>query len=261
MNKKIEYLEGFTFFGNDDVVLLEEEHHLPTPNTIGKSPINKKIRIDSGSTDDDILSPDILSQLPSANRQVPDFDAISVFLSPQNEMNEDIIYTLGTFSLDEFLGDPRDQISGSYPQIEKLKNHYFKKLEKGSQKQNIFDFTRWIQFIDHTLFDLIKQFVPQRSTTKTGLLIEPHYLERTKFARELPVVDYGITMTEGSYQTFDFQIDPERAFTIDSSVGGGNVVTTNNLLQIEQTTGVTRGLYDFDEFIDDPLESPDKLSF
>ena len=36
------------------------------------------------------------------------------------------------------------------------------------------------------------------------------------------------------YQTFDFQIDPERAFTIDSSVGGGNVVTTNNFLR---TTG------------------------
>ena len=185
-NEKINYLNGFTFFEDGDVVLLEEEHHLPTPNTIGKSPINKKIRIDSGSTDDDILSPDILSQLPTSQRQVPDFDDISVFLSPQNEINEDIIYTLGTFSLDEFLGDPRDQISGSYPQIEILKNHYFRKLEKGSQKQNIFDFTRWVQFIDHTLFDLIKQFVPQKSTTKTGLLIEPHYLERAKFNRFHP---------------------------------------------------------------------------
>lgn len=185
-NEKIDYLDGFTFFENDSIVLLEEEHHLPTPNTIGKSPINKKIRIDSGSTDDDILSPDILSQLPTPLRQVPDFDAISVFLSPQNEINEDIIYTLGTFSLDEFLGDPRDQTSNSYPQIEILKNHYFRKLEKGSQKQNIFDFTRWVQFIDHTLFDLIKQFVPQKSTTKTGLLIEPHYLERSKFQRFHP---------------------------------------------------------------------------
>ena len=185
-NEKIDYLDGFTFFENDNIILLEEEHHLPTPNTIGKSPINKKIRIDSVATDDDILSPDISSQLPSSLVNVPDFDAISVFLSPQNEINEDIIYTLGTFSLDEFLGDPRDQTLNSWPQIEILKNHYFRKLEKGSQKQNIFDFTRWVQFIDHTLFDLIKQFVPQKSTTKTGLLIEPHYLERAKFQRFHP---------------------------------------------------------------------------
>ena len=185
-NEKIDYLNGFTFFENDSIILLEEEHHLPTPNTIGKSPINKKIRIDPVATDDDILSPDISSQLPSSLVNVPDFDAISVFLSPQNEINEDIIYTLGTFSLDEFLGDPRDQTLNSWPQIEILKNHYFRKLEKGSQKQNIFDFTRWVQFIDHTLFDLIKQFVPQKSTTKTGLLIEPHYLERAKFQRFHP---------------------------------------------------------------------------
>ena len=56
---------------------------------------------------------------------------------------------------------------------------------------------------------MIEQFVPAKANLKTGLLIEPHYLERNKFERELPVVDYGITMTEGSYQTLDFQIDPE----------------------------------------------------
>ncbi len=76
---------------------------------------------------------------------------------------------------------------------------------------------------------MIKDFTPAKANLKTGLVIEPHYLERTKFARELPVVNYGTTMTQGSYQTLDFQIDPERAFTIDSSVGGGNVVTTNSV--------------------------------
>ena len=40
--------------------------------------------------------------------------------------------------------------------------------------------------IEHTLFDLIKQSIPQKSTTKTGLLIEPHYLERAKFQRFHP---------------------------------------------------------------------------
>ena len=187
-NTDIDYLDGFTYFSNNNVELLVEEHHLPTPNTIGKSPVNNKIRIDKGTTDDDILSPDILSRLPSSERQVPDFSNIGVFLSPQNEINEDIIYTLGTFSLDEFLGDPREETSETYEDFKPLVDQYFKKLKKGKDRYNIFDFTRWVSFLDHTLFDLIKKFTPQKSIDKTGVLIEPHFLERSKFRRYHPIV-------------------------------------------------------------------------
>ncbi len=198
-NQNIEYLEGFTYFLNTDVELLNETHHLPTPNTIGKSPLNQKVYIDSGSTDDDILSPDILSQLPITERQVPDFNNIGVFLSPQNEINEDIIYTLGTFSLDEFLGDPREETLDTYTSFGPLFRQYFKKLEKGKDRYNIWDFTRWMQFLDHTLFELIKKFTPQKSIDKTGLLIEPHFLERPKFKRHHPITsrpEYDGTIQE-----------------------------------------------------------------
>ena len=187
-NIDIDYLEGFTLFNNSNVELLQEEHHLPTPNTIGKSPVNNKVRIDKGTTDDNILSPDILSQLPSSERQVPDFSNIGVYLSPQNEINEDIIYTLGTFNLDEFLGDPREETSETYEDFKPLVDQYFKKLKKGKDRYNIFDFTRWVSFLDHTLFDLIKKFTPQKSIDKTGVLIEPHFLERSKFRRYHPIV-------------------------------------------------------------------------
>tara|TARA_R110001632_G_scaffold66018_2_gene156141 strand:- start:8 stop:5611 length:5604 start_codon:yes stop_codon:yes gene_type:complete len=186
-NQNINYLDGFTYFQATDVELLNEIHHLPTPNTIGKSPLNQKVYIDSGSTDDDILSPDILSQLPITERQVPDFNNIGVFLSPQNEINEDIIYTLGSFSLDEFLGDPREETLETYTSFEPLFTQYFKKLKKGTDRYNIWDFTRWMQFLDHTLFELIKKFTPQKSIDKTGLLIEPHFLERPKFKRHHPI--------------------------------------------------------------------------
>jgi hypothetical protein len=198
-NQTVNYLNGFTYFNDKDVELIVETHHIPTPNTIGKSPINRKVYIDKGTTDDDILSPDILSRLPSTERQVPDFSNIGIYLSPQNEVNEDIIYTLGTFSLDEFLGDPREETSGEYTSFKPLIDQYFKKLEKGKDRYNIWDFTRWMQFLDHTLFDLIKQFVPQKSTTKTGLLIEPHFLERTKFKRHHPIInrpEYNGTIQE-----------------------------------------------------------------
>ena len=103
---------------------------------------------------------------------------------------------------------------------------------------------------------MIEQWVPMKANLKTGLLIEPHYLERNKFARELPVVDYGTTMTPGSYQTLDFQIDPERQFTL----GGSSVITTNNLLTTtgsnnqrqEQGTNVT---IDIDDYVLDETQN------
>jgi len=63
----------------------------------------------------------------------------------------------------------------------------------------------------------VEQFVPAKANLKTGLLIEPHYLERSKFARELPVINYGTTMTQGSFQTIKGQIDPEKSIHLQSS--------------------------------------------
>ncbi len=220
------YLDGFTYFSNNDVELLVEDHHLPTPNTIGKSPVNRKIYIDSGSTDDNILSPDILSQLPITERQVPDFSNVGIYLSPQNELTEDIIYTLGTFNLDEFLGDPRESKDDFYSKFKELQNQYFKKLKRGEDKYNVRDFTRWIQYLDYTLFELIKQFTPQKAVNKTGLLIEPHVLERSKFKRHNPI-----------------QSDA-RANVISSSVFDSTIqeITAsfnknNNYSQLDNTTG------------------------
>jgi len=53
----------------------------------------------------------------------------------------------------------------------------------------MFDYIRLIQFIDHTLFKVVEQFVPAKANLKTGLLIEPHYLERQKFARQIPTFE------------------------------------------------------------------------
>ena len=166
------------------------------------------------------------------DRQPPDYEDLGVFFSPTNEINEDIIYQLGAFRLDDYIGSPlpSTQTASNYEDLKTLKDIYFKRVNK---RYNYWDYIKTIQYIDHTLFKIVEQFVPFKANLKTGLLIEPHYLERSKFARELPVVDYGTTMTQGSYQTIDFQIDPERAFTLSDS----SVVTTNNLSPITGSDG------------------------
>jgi hypothetical protein len=200
-----------------------ENHYLPTPDTVGISTTSEKVRIDTGTIDDDILSTTIRSEDSMLDRQPPDYEDLGVFFSPTNEINEDIIYQLGAFRLDDYIGSPLPsaQTSSNYGDLKTIKDIYFKRVNK---RYNYWDYIKTIQYIDHTLFKIVEQFVPFKANTKTGLLIEPHYLERSKFARELPVVDYGTTMTQGSYQTIDFQIDPERAFTLSDS----SVVTINN---------------------------------
>ena len=194
---------------------------------------SEKVRIDTGTIDDNLLSTTIKSETSVLDRQPQDFEDLGVFFSPTTEINEDIIYQLGTFRLDDFIGSPLPsaQTSPNYKDLAPLRKEYFKRYK---DKYNYWDYTKLIQYVDHTLFKLIEQFVPAKANLKTGLLIEPHYLERNKFARELPVIEDGITMTPGSYQTFDLRIDPERQFTLEGAMGGGNVVTTNNLLN---TTG------------------------
>ena len=241
--------------GNERYEEVVETHHLPTPDTVGASMTSEKVRLDTGVIDDDILSVVKKSETSALDRQPQDFEDLGVFFSPTTELNEDIVYQLGAFRLDDYIGSPLPsaQTSSNYSDLKDIRDEYFKRVKN---KYNYWDYTKLIQYVDHTLFKLIEQFVPMKANLKTGLLIEPHYLERNKFARELPVIDYGVTMTQGSYQTFDFQVDPERQFNLD----GSSVVTTNilssttgsNGFKTEQGTNVT---IDIDDYILDEIQN------
>ena len=138
--------------------------------------------------DRSILSFDIRSEESTLDRQPLDYNDLGVFFSPQAEINEDIVYTLGAFRMDDYIGDPTHQSLAEYPDLENLKLEYFRKY-LNSHRQNMFDYIKLIQYLDHTLFKVVEQFVPAKANLKTGLLIEPHYLERQKFARQIPTFE------------------------------------------------------------------------
>ena len=230
-----------------------EDHFHPTPDTVGASMTSEKVRIDEGVIDDDILSLRVKSEISTLDRQPQDFEDLGVFFSPTTELNEDIVYQLGAFRLDDFIGSPliSDQTGSVYADLIPLRKEYFKRVKR---RYNYWDYVKLIQYIDHTLFKMVEQFVPAKANLKTGLLVEPHYLERAKFPRELPELTEGQTMTPGSYNTLDFQLDPEKAFTLEGTLGGGNVVTTNNLLRTTGSNGQrqeqgTNFTIDIDDYI------------
>ena len=256
-NISVNYIDSSSIMTSMSIQQWEEStetHHHITPDTVGISMTSEKVRIDTGTIDDDILSINVKSEVSTLDRQPQDYEDLGIFLSPTTEINEDIVYTLGAFRLDDLIGSPLPsaQTASLYTDLKHLRKQYFKKVKR---RFNYWDYIKTIQYIDHTLFKLIEQWVPFKANTKTGLLIEPHYLERTKFARELPVIDDGQTMISGSYNTIHADVKGE---SIDefyslksSSMGGGNVVTTNNFnnsilratgsngLRLEQGTNFT----------------------
>jgi hypothetical protein len=134
-----------------------------------------------------VLTPYISLQKPETFPYTPDLNIVEVAISPQDSINEDIIAQLGSFNIDEYIGDPRLNSSNTYPKLDDLRNFYFKKY---SDSQNIFDIIKLLSYFDNSLFKMIKDFVPAKANLSTGLVIKSHMLERNKIARHEPALTF-----------------------------------------------------------------------
>jgi len=159
-----------------------------TPNVGSITEIDEKVRIAIPNlVPGDVLTPYISIQKPETFPITTDLNIVEVAISPQDSINEDIISQLGSFNIDEYIGDPRLASSGSYPALTDLRNFYFKKYSK---KENIFDLIKLLSYFDNSLFKMIKDFVPAKANLSTGLIIKPHMLERNKIARHEPTLTF-----------------------------------------------------------------------
>ena len=171
------------------------------------------------------LSPFIRTQQNSyaSESYTHDLDYVEVAFSPQNEINDDIIGSIGYLNIGEYIGDPRQVSSSSetYPQWNTLRDEYFAKYKN---EYNIFDYVRLIKYLDNSLFKMLQDFVPARTALAAGVVVKQHLLERNKY----PVPQLN-TLTTTSYQQlndpFVFQNievtgSPIQMYTITGSNGG-----------------------------------------
>jgi hypothetical protein len=70
-----------------------------------------------------------------------------------------------------------------------LRDSYFQKYTKN---YNLVDFFRLIKFFDNSLFKMIKDFVPARTSLASGIIVKQHILERNKVPQ--PQVDTNSTI-------------------------------------------------------------------
>jgi len=167
----------------------------------------------------------IEQQYLSQYSEIPDVNALEVAFSPQNEVDDDIISSLGYFNIGEYIGDPRFVSSPytTYPDLTKLGEDYFKKYYS---RYDLFDYIRLIKFFDNSLFKMIKDFVPARTNLRSGVVVKPHLLERNRYPQ--PQVDQeNVTLTGSVYsqQVWDSELEDTRIVTslietISGSTGG-----------------------------------------
>ena len=135
---------------------------------------------------------------------------LEVAFSPQNEINDDIISQLGYFNIGDYIGDPRlvSSSAKTYPALEDLSKHYF---DKYSSNYDVYDYIRLIKFFDNSLFKMVKDFVPARTSVATGIVVKQHLLERQKYPT--PQAEYTQPEYTASIGSTPTLVDGARQFT------------------------------------------------
>jgi hypothetical protein len=115
-----------------------------------------------------------------------DSDRLGLFFSPVKEINMDILKSLGNFNIDDYIGNPQDEYNDKYSDLDRLRNYYFERFDL-----NFNEYIQLVRYIDKSLFHTLESLVPARAKVSSGLLIEPHILERSKVKWKKPTSEKG----------------------------------------------------------------------
>lgn len=175
-----QYNESFATASNYSSISTYPYHYTPYDRTVTATvpssglSVGNKVRFETQTKISD-LSYRSRATKKSFDESPLDSDKLGLFFSPIKEINMDILKSLGSFSIDNYIGNPSDEYSDEYVELKKLRNYYFDRFTL-----NMHEYIQLVRYIDKSLFDVLESLVPARAKVSTGLLIEPHILERSK---------------------------------------------------------------------------------
>jgi hypothetical protein len=208
------YLSSGSFSTNKETTYLNQ-----VPVGI-KNRITDKITLeDNIIPSGDTLSPLIAIEQKSYTSQnyTPNTNYLEVAFSPTNQVDNDIIAQIGNFNLGDYIGDPR-QVSKSdysYPDLDTLRNAYF---EKYIHSYDVKDFIHLIKYFDNSLFKMIKDFTPARTSLSSGVVVKQHMLERNKL--RATQVSYRDEQLTGSVKPFIQNYNTGALYHVSGGAGG-----------------------------------------
>ena len=190
---------------------------------------SNKIRFESASLVGD-LSYKTRATKKAFDRAPIDTNRLGLFFSPIKELNMDILKAFGDFNIDNYIGDAGDEYKDTYSQLDTLRHYYFERLDN----RDIYEYIRLIKYIDKSLFEVLSDLAPARTNIVKGLLIEPHYLERSKTRWSKP---------ESLRNDFETSIDTNENYILESEsipkdahINAEEVVVLTSDISNEETT-------------------------
>ena len=192
---------------------------------------SNKVRFESASLVTD-LSYKTRATKKAFDQAPIDTNRLGLFFSPIKELNMDILKAFGDFNIDNYIGNPSDEYRTTYKELDTLRHYYFERLEN----RDIYEYIRLVKYIDRSLFDTLIELAPARTNVVKGLLIEPHYLERSKIKWTKPVSERN---------DFESNIDTKKNITTVSDY----LVEEANL-NIDDVSQLAGELNNYDSIID-----------
>jgi len=187
-------------------------------------------------------SQELISDLSSKSRatkkafdQSPtDSNRVGLFFSPTKELNIDIAKSFGGINLDNYIGDPSDRYKDGYKSLDKLRNYYFQRFDG----RDIYAYINLIKLYEKSMFEDIKKMLPARVKATTGLLIEPHILERSKHQHTKPIgehnsyeanISFGDELFSAEYNQYEVELDTETEYTLSGESNQRESIIDANL--------------------------------
>jgi hypothetical protein len=130
----------------------------------------------------------------SSNFRTVDENYVDISFSPQSQIDTYISKSISSnnssWVVDDYIGDPRQLYSGSYNDLITQRNIYFGGTGSfpgfTGSLMDYNGFIRLVQFFDNSMFKMLEDYVPARTSLSTGITINSPALERNKWSYARP---------------------------------------------------------------------------
>jgi hypothetical protein len=194
-------IDSSKFFGPEYYVSSSISKSVDTSITTSQEPSGStrfhfnpqdKIRLDNTGS---IVTGSTLSKYTSIvnypKKYTDDLHFVEIGFNISDSTNKFIDLNIsGSFDIDDYIGDPRLSSEYKYSKL----NYLGKSLtdQSYSYSKSPRAFIRLLKFFDSSLFRIIKDFIPARAKSSTGVVIESHKLNRSKIKQVSGSLDTSI---------------------------------------------------------------------
>jgi hypothetical protein len=185
-------------FEADDLRGVTEEYYTKVPSAGANNIMSNKVRLES-SVLRAPLDVDERREKSKYDTSPVDSNQVGVYLSATKMYNEDIYNHTGYFEIDDYIGNPdgREGFTEQNEELDFVRRQVFKKYSNKNLINNTIDI---LARYDFSVFEQIRQTMPARADYNSGILIEPHILERPKIKSKTKVSytnpQYDVTIVQ-----------------------------------------------------------------